>query len=191
MKKRARANNKRTVGRERTVQILKLVALGVLIVGLGGAPSPRAMNRMLKELILDNTRANRRYVSRKVRELKKRGYLAAHGVKFAVSDKGERLLTREQLTKLHIPVPRHWDRTWHLILFDIPLPESNARKTLNRLLLDMGLVQYQQSVLVYPYPIKETVMHICRFYKISRYVSFACATNIDGADKLKKHFKLS
>lgn len=191
MKSRKRRSiNKRTVGRERTVQILKMVALGALIIGMGGAPSPSAMNKILKELTLEGTRESRRYVSRKVRELKKRGYLAAHGVKFGVSDKGERVLSQAQLSNLRIPIPAHWNGKWHVILFDIPLPESSARKALDRILLDMGLVQYQQSVLVYPYPIKETVMHICRFYKISRYVSFVCATEIDGADKLKKHFKL-
>ncbi len=75
-------------------------------------------------------------------------------------------------------------------MFDIPLTESYARQMLNKVLIGIGLVQYQQSVLVYPHPIKETVLQICRFYKVTRYISFVVADEIDGADLLKKHFRL-
>ncbi|MCR4325965.1 MAG: hypothetical protein NUV59_04175 [Patescibacteria group bacterium] len=189
MRKSAIAN-KRSIGRQRTVQILQMIAIGALVIGLGGAPSPRAMNRLLKEFTLGDTRENRRYVSRKVRNMKKQGYLAKHGVRYAVSDKGSRILSAAELENLRIPRQQHWNGTWHLVLFDIPLPESSARKAFNRILLGLGLVQYQQSVLVYPFPIRDTVLPICRFYGITKYVSFISAENIDGSEKLTKHFGL-
>jgi|SRR3989344_2786709 len=183
--------HKRKIGRNRTVKILKMVAIGALIVGAGAAPSPKMVAKMLRELLLSDSSENRRYVQHKIRDLKNRGYLERHGVKFAVSDKGSHVLSEEQIWDLRIPQPARWSEKWYLIMFDIPLPESTARKALNRILLGMGLIQYQQSVLVYPHPIKETVLHICRFYKIARYVSFASTDDIDGSDKLKKIFKLS
>lgn len=177
--------------RDRTVKILKMVALGILIIGIGAAPSPRALGRLLAELTLGDNSKNRKYASRKIRELKKRGFLEKHGVRFAVSDKGQQILARERIAALKIPTSRMWDGRWYFIMFDIPLAESYARQALNKILLNMGLVQYQQSILVYPYPIKETVLHVCRFYKVARYVSFVTAVDVDGADKLKKHFGLS
>ena len=177
--------------RERTIRILKLIAVGALVVGIGAAPSPRAISRMLSELMLGDTPENRKYANRKIRELKKRGFLEKHGVKYAVSDKGARLLSHEEMVQLEIPKPSKWDGKWYLIMFDIPLTESYARQALNRILLGMGLVQYQQSVLIYPHPMKETVLHICRFYKVTRYVSFATAEHVDGMGKLKKHFNIS
>lgn len=177
--------------RERTVQILKMIAIGALIIGIGAAPSPRAMSKLFAELALGSSPKNRKYANRKIRELKKRGYLEKHGVRYAVSDKGQRILTLDRIMALKIPRPRAWDGKWYIVMFDIPLTQSYARQALNNILLGMGLMQYQQSVLIYPYPIKETVLHVCRFYKIARYVSFVTAKEIDGADKLKSHFGLS
>ncbi|MDO8552342.1 MAG: hypothetical protein Q7S01_02295 [bacterium] len=177
--------------RERTVQVLKMIAIGALIIGIGAVPSPRAMSKLLSELALGDNQRNRKYAGRKIRELKKRGYLEEHGVRYAVSDKGQEILSREHITNLVIPRPRKWNGKWHFIMFDIPLTDSYARQALNKILLGMGLVQYQQSVLIYPYPIKETVLHVCRFYKVARYVSFVTAEDIDGFDKLKRQFGLT
>jgi len=188
---RNRTSQEKRARRERTVKVLKMIALGVLIIGIGAAPSPQAIGKLLRGLTLRDTRENRRYVGRKLTELKKRGLLEKQGVRYAVSDKGKRLLSREQVWGLRIPTPRRWDERWHLIMFDIPQSESGTRKELNRILLGMGLVQYQQSVLVYPYPIKETLVEVCRFYKITRYVSFVAATELDGTDELKRHFRLT
>jgi len=182
---------KRRARREKTVQVLKMVALGALIIGIGAAPSPRAISSLLREFALGDTSKNRKYAVRKISEMKKLGLLEKHGVKYAVSDKGERALSYENMLSLEIPKPTRWDGKWHFIMFDIPLAESEARKALNRILLGMGCTQYQQSVLIYPFPVKETVLHVCRFYKISRYVSFVSADIVDGEDNLRKHFKLS
>lgn len=181
---------KRRARRERTVRVLKMIAVGALIIGIGAAPSPRAMGKLLAELALGDNASGRKSARRKIQELKKRGLLAKHGVRYAVSDKGKQVLARERVLSLQIPKPPRWDDKWHFILFDIPLTESYARQMLNKALTGIGLVQYQQSVLVYPYPIKETVLQICRFYKVTHYTSFISANEIDGADQLKKHFRL-
>ncbi|MBI4128961.1 MAG: hypothetical protein HY460_02810 [Parcubacteria group bacterium] len=187
----SRTRARQTTGRERTMKILKMVAVGALVIGLGGAPSPRVMNRLLKELVLGDTSQNRRYVYRKMRNLKNQGYLAKHGVRYTVSDKGARAIAGTAMRLARVPRPHVWDGAWHFVLFDIPLTESSARKAFNGVLLNLGFVQYQQSVLVYPFPIRETILPVCRHYKITRYVSFVTAIDIDGADTLKKHFKLA
>ena len=127
--------NKQKTGREKTIRILKMVAIGALIVGMGAAPSPRAMHRLLKDLALGDTAKNRRYVSRKIRNLEKQGYLAKHGVTFGVTDKGARVLSVHELNNLHIAQTQPWKGKWYLVMFDIPLSESAERKILNRILL--------------------------------------------------------
>ncbi len=184
-------NAQKRARRERTIRILKMIALGVLIIGIGAAPSPRAISKMLHELTLGDTAENRRYARRKIKQLKQRGFLKKSGVKYAVSDKGGRFLSGADIWNLQIPRPRRWNGWWHLIMFDIPMEESTARKALNSALLRMGLVQYQQSVLIYPYPIKETVLKVCRYYKVIPYVSFVSARDVDGSEELKRTFKLS
>lgn len=177
-----------SVGRERTIRILRIVALGALMLSIGAAPSPKAVGKILKELLLDDSREERRYVYRKVRELKNRGLLERRGVAYAVSDKGRGLLVRNKVENAAIPRQKHWTGKWYLLMFDIPVSESGSRKSLNRILLRMGLVQYQQSVFVYPFPFKETVLPVCRLLMVTKYVSFASVYEIDGADKLKRVF---
>ena len=181
---------RKRIRRERTVRILKMIALGVLIIGIGAAPSPRAIGKILHELMLGDTAENRRYANRKIKQLKQRGFLKKRGVRYAVSDKGSRVLSEDEISNLQISRPQTWDGKWHLIMFDIPMQESTARKSLNSTLLRMGLVQYQQSVLIYPYPIKKILLEVCRFYKVTRYVSFVSADTVDGAEELKRIFKL-
>ena len=177
--------------RDRTIQILKLIALGVLLIGIGASPPPNAIARILKEMMMKDTRENRRYVQRKIKELDKRGYTSKRGSAYAVSPRGMRLLNEDQLWDMTVPVPKRWDGRWHFVMFDIPVRCSKARKDFGACLHSLGLHTYQHSVFVHPYPIREIVQKVAAFYSVLPYVSFAIAESVDGEATLKRHFNIT
>lgn len=191
MKRQRRViKSKKYERRERTIKILKLVALGVLMVGIGAVPPPWALGRVLKELAMPDTGKNRRYARRKWRELQKRDYLLRSGERYIVSERGERMLSEAAIWSLKIPKPKEWDQCWYLVLFDIPVERNRARLAFDAVLKNLGLVLYQRSVWVYPYQCRGTVEEVARFYGLSKHISYLTAIAIDGQGGLMRHFNI-
>ncbi|MEK7107375.1 MAG: hypothetical protein AAB899_04285 [Patescibacteria group bacterium] len=176
--------------REQTVKILKMVALGVFLVGIGAIPPPWAIPRIIREITSKDTPKNRRQVWRRMHELKRRGYIIEGERSYEISERGNAILTEESLWELNIPTPKQWAREWYLVVFDIPSLKSSVRIPFIRHLQNLGILFYQRSVWIYPHPIKETVLKVARFYGITPYVSFITARSIDGSLTLKRKFKI-
>ena len=192
MKRRRRViESKKYERRKRTIKILKLVALGVLMVGIGAVPPPWALGRVLKELAMPDTAKNRRYVRRKLRELKKRDYLRCSGNRYTVSDRGNRMLSETAIWNLAIPKPKVWVQCWYLVFFAIPVERNRARLAFDAVLKNLGFVLYQRSVWVYPYPCRGTVEKVARFYGLSKHISYLTAIALDGQGGLMRHFNLA
>ncbi len=176
--------------REKTVKILKMVAIGVFLVGIGAVPPPWAIPRIIRELAPKDTPEDRRRMKRKILDLKYRGYISESGNAYAMTDKGSRVLQEEDLWDLKIPIPKRWAGAWHLVVFDIPSEKSRFRIPFIRRLQSLGLIFYQRSVWIYPYPVEDTVRKIASFYGIIPHVSFITATSIGGSTALKRKFKI-
>lgn len=181
---------RRSRRREKTVRILKIVALGVLLVGIGAVPSPRAIGRIFRELSLKDTKQNRKAIKRKVWEMHHRGYIEKTPERYELSDIGHRIIEEEKLWSIHIRAPKEWSGIWHIVVFDIPQEKNNVRIPFIRHLQHLGLVFYQRSVWIHPYEIEDEVRQIAAFYEISPFVSFIKASHVDNSSDLRKYFKL-
>lgn len=129
-------------------------------------------------------------VTRKLGYLHRRGYVSEKGEMYSLTQQGRDLLTEEVIWSLKIPTPQKWDKKWRMVLFDIPVKKSKQRNAFRARLKELGLVLYQHSVWVYPYPLGGTVQKIASFYKISDCVLFAVAEKLNGEGKLRKEFNL-
>jgi DNA-binding transcriptional regulator PaaX len=124
--------------------------------------------------------------------LKRRGYLGRDDKKkYYLLPKARRALTEGKVWALTLPVPKHWDRKWHLVLFDIPADKRKRRDIFRLRLKELGLVLYQDSVWIHPYPTEETVRQIAEFYRLSNCVSFIVADKVTGEKSLRQQFKLT
>ena len=123
--------------------------------------------------------------------LQRYGYVTHRKDGLALSPKGAHLLHEESVWSLTIEKPSVWDKKWRMVLFDIPKDKLKRRDAFRLRLKELGLVLYQQSVWVYPYPLEETIRKIAAFYRLARCISFVTADEISGAEKLKEHFRLT
>lgn len=112
-----------------------------------------------------------------------------HGLK--ITTKGKQRLARTNLNGIKIAKPKHWDRKWRLIFFDIPEKQKTGRDSLTRKLKDLGFYQLQRSVLVHPFPCREEIMTITAAYGLNRFVSYVETDHIDQQQLLIKKFRNS
>lgn len=176
--------------REQSVKILKIVGLGVLMLAIGAVPSPSAIGRILKELALSDTPRNRRTARLKVNYLKRRGYLRASSGIYEVSNLGQKIMDDEQLWAIGIPKQQRWNGEWHFVLFDIPQEKTSVRIPFVRHLQRLGLLFYQRSVWVYPYPMKNEILKIARHFDVATHISFITTREVSGYAQLARHFNV-
>ncbi len=155
------------------------------------------MFRAILSFLKDNVDASRSEIidavpgcGKQLWYMQRKGYLKRFGVSYELTSKGEHMLNEKEIWKLQIPKPKKWDGKWYLVMFDIPVDERRRRDAFRLRLKEMGLVLYQNSVWVYPYPLEKIVGSVSDFYLLSGCVSFITATSLTGEERLRKHFRL-
>jgi len=127
---------------------------------------------------------------KQIRYLLRYGYLSDTSGCYQVTPKGKNTISEANIWKLTISTPKVWDGQWHLVLFDIPNDKRKRRDIFRARLKELGLILYQNSVWIYPYPLEETVQKVADFYRLSPCISFVVAEKVTGEKQLRKHFKL-
>lgn len=122
--------------------------------------------------------------------LTRRGYIARKGKRYSVLPAGKRVLSESAVWSASIPTPKKWDGKWRLVVFDIPAGKRKRRDIFRIRLRELGLVLYQRSVWIYPYPLEDAVKKLAIFYGLGKCVSFVTAERLTGEKALRLHFKL-
>ena len=107
-----------------------------------------------------------------------------------LNENGKRKALRFNIDKLEISKPNKWDGKWRIVMFDIPEKLKRLRESLRMHFREIGLVELQKSVLVFPYPCIKEIEFILEFYNARRYVRFILAERVDNEIHLKKKFNL-
>lgn len=75
-------------------------------------------------------------------------------------------------------------------MFDIPEKLKRLRDSLRLHFQEIGLIELQKSVLVYPYPCNHEIEFILELYNARKYVRFVLVETIDNELHLKNKFNL-
>lgn len=137
------------------------------------------------QLVLEGSSINPA-LAKKLRYAQRRGYIK----RGALTDKGRKLLSERLVWELTLPRPRKWDGKWRLVIFDIPKDRHKRRDSFRRKLIELGLMRYQNSVWIYPYPLEAQVRQLANFYLLSGCVSFILADEISEEGNLIRQFGL-
>src|SRR3989344_9234579 len=110
----------------------------------------------------------------------------------SLTPEGEKKAGIYQIDKLRIARPKHWDRKWRILLFDIPEKRKISREALRGKLKELGFAQFQKSVWVHPYDCRAEIELLQKFFGLSRNeMRLIIAENLDGDRELRQRFKLS
>lgn len=108
-----------------------------------------------------------------------------------LTEKGNRYALRFKIDELSIPTPPRWDKKWRVVIFDIPEKYKKAREALRNKLRDIGFLQLQKSVWIYPYPCKKEIDFIAEVFGIRPYVQYLEVIRLSNDAKLMLYFKLT
>ena len=92
--------------------------------------------------------------------------------KIYLGKKGKKRWLYYQFSNLKLKVPKKWDGKWRLLLFNIPELKKNIRDALRRKLKNLGFLEFQKSVFIYPYPCEDEINFIINFFNIEDYVYY-------------------
>ncbi|OGF82849.1 hypothetical protein A3B18_02110 [Candidatus Giovannonibacteria bacterium RIFCSPLOWO2_01_FULL_46_13] len=124
-----------------------------------------------------------------LRKFKVLGYVHGDNKKIDLSDRGKARWLRYKLKDIKLSRQKRWDRKWRMVLFDIQESKKKTRDALRRKLKEIGFLEFQKSVFVYPYPCRDEINFIINFFDVAEFVYYL-ETEISPDDLLKKNFKL-
>ena len=173
-------------------KVLLLMQAG-LAVGL--TQSPKKQWWILKQIPKEWEKINRQALKRAINSLYRSHLVQEKNNKdgtttLVLSENGKQRVLRLNIDKLVIKKPAQWDGKWRIVMFDIPEKLKRLRESLRFHFKEIGLIELQKSVLVFPYPCSKEIEFVLELHNARKYVRFVLAEKIDNELHLKKKFNL-
>lgn len=105
-----------------------------------------------------------------------------------LTKKGKNCLKNTILNEIKIKIPDQWDGKWRMVIFDIPESKRDSRDIIRQKLKQLGFVQLQKSVYIFPYECTLEIQSFVHRLNLKGEVLIAIAEIIQGERKIIKHF---
>lgn len=163
---------KRLDARQLSKDVLVLLAAGCLITSLFISPNASgALAKILQPLLTEKWRGKR--VLQRLRRLKYVRIEKRDGQAFLVLTKlGKKISRRVGFERIEITRPKHWDKRWRILVFDIPERKRMERDILRAKIRQLGFREFQRSVWVLPWPCQQEIEYIIELYSLEYFVGF-------------------
>lgn len=109
---------------------------------------------------------------------------------YALTPKGEDRLRKIVLDDIEIKKFASWNGKWYLVIYDFPIRFKKARNAFRWKLKDLGFLQFQKSVWIYPYPCERELLFVANFYGVGKHIEILEVSKMLDNKKLKTHFGL-
>lgn len=109
--------------------------------------------------------------------------------KIYLNRKGKAQWLRYQFKNLSLKTKKRWDKKWRIVLFDIPESKKKIRDALRRKLKQIGFLEFQKSVFIYPFGCGDEINFIINFFDIEENVYYLEAP-ISPDYSFRRHFGL-
>lgn len=86
--------------------------------------------------------------------------------------------------------PQKWDGKWRLFMFDVPEPMRNKRVAIGWKVVEMGMLAFQKSVYISPFPCEQELLKAVRFLHLEKHIRLFTAENISDEAHYKRLFKI-
>lgn len=178
--------------------IFSYLTAATAVVGLAALTAvfpkwPIVFDVILKELNRNKDRKISSSELRKMFEKMKRERLVniideGAEIKIILRKEGVKTILINNLAKVKFERPRVWDKSWRVVIFDIPEKYKRERDAFVLKLKELNFYSLQKSVFVYPYPLVEIVDFLSEVFGISSYIRVIDATTIEGEEEIQAHF---
>jgi DNA-binding transcriptional regulator PaaX len=180
-------NKRRTRNTDLQRAILRTVAIaGILSVGL---LAPNVIGALHKLGLLPSLRENE-IVKSAASRLRRKGLLKFSEGRYELTQAGEKILRRWEMTDYKLKKPKKWDRKWRVIIFDIPEKKRRVREAIRPILIESGFVRLQDSVWVYPYDCEDVIGLLKMDFGMGKDLLYLIVDQIEKDRHLREEFNL-
>jgi DNA-binding transcriptional regulator PaaX len=178
-------------------EIAKMILTGVAAVGVVTvmATMPGLALALAPFVKNSSGKYSNRQINRSLRSLKKQGLISMtnHGDKILIkmTKNGKEKLLKFKIEGIKLKPQKRWDKTWRLVIFDIPESHKLNRQLFRRKIKEMGFERLQRSVWICPYPCEDEIDFLKEIYEIRPYVRIVTANSIDIQSDLVRRFNLA
>jgi CRISPR-associated endonuclease Cas2 len=107
-----------------------------------------------------------------------------------LTTKGKSRLMSFSIDLIEIKKPKSWDGKWRLVMFDLPIKYTKARNSLRFKLKQLGFIQFQKSVWIYPYDCEDLISLLKADFKIGKDILYMIVEKLENDWRLRKSFNL-
>lgn len=107
-----------------------------------------------------------------------------------ITKKGKSNLKAFSVDLLEIKNQKKWDGKWRVIMFDLPIQYKKIRNSFRFKLKQIGFLQLQKSVWIYPYPCTDELLFIADYYKVGKYIEILTVEEMLNIKNLENRFNL-
>lgn len=194
MKFRGTSINTKSASEKRAIKekILLLLMGGYL---LGFSRTPKNYFRIAKNIAKEWKDIERKRLFELVREFHHDRLVDfkedENGIAHIVLTKdGKQKALEYQIDEMKIKKPAKWDKKWRIVIFDIPERKKKAREALRSKLQELGFLELQKSVLIYPYECENEIDFIVEVFQIRQYVRFLRTDTFTNEEQFRLKFEL-
>lgn len=129
---------------------------------------------------------------RKIRRLKQRGLIRKFyenkTYHLELTDRGKTEMNNLDFQHMRVKRPKVWDKKWRVVIYDIPEDDHEIRNAIREKLYQMGFLQIQKSIYIYPFECTTEVNVICQRYGERSRIKFMIADIVEGEESIIETF---
>lgn len=176
----------------KTQKLLTLLLSGIT---LSLTKRPDVFFKVIRETSKELKRIDQRALQRAIRNLyqsKLIGYREHDDktITVTLTDEGRHYALRYNPQTLSIPKPAQWDEWWRVVIFDIPERFKKGRDAFSMKLKELGFLQIQRSVFIFPYECKNELDFVIELFSLRPFVRFLLVKETDIDIDLKHRFNI-
>ncbi|KKT24911.1 MAG: Transcriptional regulator, PaaX family [Parcubacteria group bacterium GW2011_GWA2_43_9b] len=179
-----------------TKSILKFLGIGgVLLAAIAAPNAVMAFSFLLKDENYVswkkfNQSTARQYIGRLERRKLIKRRMKGGRAEMILTKKGREELSKYDIDNIQLKNDKRWDGKWRVIIFDIAENKKQARDALRSKFKQLGVLQLQKSVFIYPFDCKKEIDFIADFFGVGDDILYLEAQVNDVNEKLRKHFNV-
>lgn len=112
-----------------------------------------------------------------------------NNAKIILNKKGKTKWLKSQFDNLELKTSKRWNKKWRIVLFDIPETQKKIRDSFRQKLKDLGFLEFQKSVFIYPFSCQDEINFVINYLGIEERAYYLEAP-ISPDHNFRKHFKL-
>ena len=172
--------------------LLMTLAVGAVVMGAAIVPGLLSLcndKKYSKKYTKDQLR--NAYYNLKKRKLIEIIQEKDGGIKVKLTNKGKKRIREFSFENLKIKKPIRWDKKWRMLIYDIPTKPkryNKAREALRAKIKEIGFMQLQKSIWVYPFECEDEILLVAEVFQVQKYIEIVTAEKLLHENRMKKHF---